>query len=541
MRLTRRELAIGAGTALLSSCTSLAERQILADRFAPTWSSLSQQFTVPEWFRDAKFGIWAHWGPQCVPLAGDWYARRMYLQGDWKYDHHVANYGHPTKHGYLELLNGWTAERWDPGALLDLYQRAGARYFMALAVHHDNFDCYDSTHQRWNAMRIGPRRDIVGTWERHARERGIKFAISNHGSHAWHWFQAAYGYDPVGPFKGMRYDAARLTEADGKGTFWDGLDPRELYTSPVMPMPPGLDSIEAANAWHEANDRLWTEEAPQSNPAFVAQWRARAFEMIDRYRPDLFYFDNSEDLPFGQAGLDVLSHYYNRGLEWHGGEHRVGATAKLLPPEKSGAVITDVERGNVAGIEPLPWQSGTCIGDWFYDENVYRRHEYKSARTIIHRLCDTVAKNGNLMLSVPIRPDGTLDEDEHAILEEIGDWVAINGEAIYGTRPAHVFGEGPTSVPGGAMGEQNLSPFTARDIRYTRRGDDLFAIALGIPADRLLVLRELQGFAVQRAELLGDSAPLDYEQSSGGLAIRLPAYLRSNHAIALRLRATRTA
>lgn len=539
MRLTRRQMAKGACATFGSACMPLPSAGTSAHRFAPTWESLGRDFTIPEWFRDAKFGIWAHWGPQCVPMAGDWYARRMYLQGDWKYDHHLKKYGHPTKHGYIDLLDQWTAERWDPEALLDLYQRAGAKYFMALAVHHDNFDCYDSTHHPWNAMQIGPRRDIVGIWERHVRERGLKFAISNHGSHAWHWFQTAYGYDPEGPLKGQRYDAARLTKMDGAGTAWEGLDPRLLYTAPIMPMPDGIDSIEAANVWHEANDRIWTEASPAQNPAFVAQWRARAMDMIDRYRPDLFYFDNSEDLPFEQAGLDVLAHYYNRGQEWHGGAGHVGATVKLLPAEKAKAVITDIERGNVTGIEPHPWQSGTCIGDWFYDENIYRRHEYKSARTIIHRLCDTVAKNGNLMLSVPIRPDGTLDSDEYEILDQIGDWMAINGEAIFGTRPAHVFGEGPTSVEGGAMGERNVSHFTARDIRYTRRGDALYAIAMGVPKDRRLVLRALADFAIQRVEILGHAAPLAYSQNATGLEVTLPEHIPSRHAVALRLYATR--
>jgi len=504
-------------------------------RFSPTWQSLTTTFAIPAWFRDAKFGIWAHWGPQCVPMAGDWYARRMYLQGDWKYDHHLRNYGHPTEHGYIDLLDGWTAEQWDPAALLDLYQRAGAKYFMALAVHHDNFDCFDSRHHPWNSTRIGPKRDIVGTWERLARERGMKFAISNHGSHAWHWFQTAYGYDPEGPMRGRRYDAWRLTEAAGMGKFWEGLDPQQFYTGRMMPMPAGIDTIEAANAWHEANDRIWTEEAPAENPAFAANWKARAIDMIDRYRPDLFYFDNSEDLPLGQAGLDVTAYYYNRGLEWHAGEQRVAATCKLLPPDKVGAVINDVERGNIAGISPAPWQSGTCIGDWYYDEGLYHRHEYKSARTIIHRLCDTVAKNGNLMLSVPLRPDGTHDEDQHAILNELAEWMAINGEAIFATQPAHIFGEGPTNVSGGAFGEQQSSPFGARDVRFTQRGSDLFVLVMGVPEDGRIILRSLDGRTVDRVELLGEASPLPFARTRDGLEITVPNAPRSRHALGLRL------
>ncbi|KLE35959.1 alpha-L-fucosidase [Aurantiacibacter luteus] len=536
MKLTRRQFAAGLSTGMAAACAPLPPSRITSPRFAPKWDSLSANFTAPEWFRDAKFGIWAHWGPQCVPMAGDWYARRMYLQGDWKYDHHLANYGHPTQHGFIDLLDGWTAERWDPGALLDLYQRAGAKYFMALAVHHDNFDCFDSQHHGWNAMRIGPRRDIVGTWERLARERGMKFAISNHGSHAWHWFQAAYGYDPEGPLRGRRYDAWRLREADGRGKSWQGLDPQQFYTGAMMPMPPGIDTVADANAWHEANDRVWTEDAPPNNPAFVAKWKARAIDMIDRYRPDLFYYDNSEDLPFGAAGLEVTAHYYNRGLEWHDGEQRVAATAKLLPADKAGAVIVDVERGDRAEISPVPWQSGTCIGDWYYDEGIYRRHEYKSAQTIIHRLCDTVAKNGNLMLSVPIRPDGTLDDDEHAILEELAGWVRINGDAIFATRPAHVFGEGPTQVTAGAFGESNTSAFTARDIRYTRKGDDLFAIALGVPEDGRVLLQALGNVDVERVDLLGHAGPVPHGRTSAGVFLEIPGVRGDAPALAFRLR-----
>jgi len=524
-------LSTGVGGAGIGSSALAAPQPY----FRPAWESLTGRFAVPEWFRDAKFGIWAHWGPQCVPMAGDWYARRMYLQGDWKYDHHLANYGHPTKTGYVDLLDGWTAERWEPEKLLDLYQRAGAKYFMALAVHHDNFDTFASLYHPWNATRIGPKRDIVGTWERLARKRGMKFAISNHGSHAWHWFQPAYGYDPEGPLRGVRYDAWRLSKADGKGKSWEGLDPQALYTGRHMVMPDGIDSIAKANAWHEANDRVWTEAAPADGGYFAEHWKARAIDAIDRYRPDLVYFDNTGDLPMGQAGLDVTAHLYNRGIEWHGAPNMVGATAKVMPPDKARAVIDDVERGNLARIADEPWQSDTCLGDWFYDEGVFLRHEYKTAKSVIHRLCDTVSKNGNLMLSVPIRPDGAIDADEHAILTEIGDWMAVGSEAIFGTRPAHVFGEGPTDVAAGMMDEHNAKPFTARDVRYTRKGRDLYAIALGIPDDRTIRLRALAGCDVQSVRLLGTSAQLGFRQEDGEIVIQLPDRLPSRHAIALHL------
>lgn len=227
--------------------TSSAQRVIARGPFEPTWESLTRNYRVPEWFRDAKFGIWAHWSAQCVPEQGDWYARRMYLQGDSAYDYHVRTYGHPSKFGFMEIDNLWKAERWDPEALMRLYARAGAKYFFALANHHDNFDNYSSKHHAWNSVNIGPKKDIVGTWANVARAHGLRFGVSNHSAHAWHWFQSAYGYDAEGPLAGVRYDAARLTSPDGKGRWWEGLDPQELYTGPNIRIPDGIASIKAMN------------------------------------------------------------------------------------------------------------------------------------------------------------------------------------------------------------------------------------------------------------------------------------------------------
>src|SRR5688572_28961291 len=279
-------------------------RAIAPGPFRPTWESLTQHYRVPEWFRDAKFGIWAHWSAQCVPEQGDWYARQMYSQGNPVYEHHVKTYGHPSAFGFMEIDHLWKAERWEPEQLMSLYQRAGARYFFALANHHDNFDAYASKHHAWNSVNVGPKRDIVGTWAKAARARGLRFGVSNHSAHAWHWFQVAYGYDAEGPRRGVRYDAARLTKADGKGKWWEGLDPQELYTGRNMVVPDGITSIPAMKAWHEKNDRVWTESPPPNNPAFTEKWFLRCQDLIDQYQPDVVYFDNTE-LPLGQAGLDI--------------------------------------------------------------------------------------------------------------------------------------------------------------------------------------------------------------------------------------------
>lgn len=534
MIVSRRDVLAGATALGLAGNASAATRA--PGRFEPTWQSLSAGFKAPDWFRDAKFGIWAHWGPQGVGMAGDWYARKMYIQGDPFYERHVRDWGHPSKTGYIDMIGHWKAERWEPSKLLDLYQRAGARYFMALANHHDNFDTFASKHHAWNATRIGPKRDILGTWEKLVRQRGLKFGVSNHGSHAWHWFQTAYGYDPEGPLKGVRYDAHRLTAADGKGKDWEGLDPQQLYTGPNMVMPDGIDTIAAAKDWHQKNDRVWTEEAPVQNPAFTANWVARAKDLVDSYRPDMLYFDNLESLPLGQAGLDVTAYFYNRGLEWHGGKVEVVATAKQLPADKAGAVLEDVERGFYSAIADHPWQTDTCLGDWFYDDKILAEHRYKSARTVVHLLCDTVAKNGTLMLNVPMRPDGTIDEDEHQILTEIGDWIAVNGEAIYGTRPYKVFGEGPTRREGGMFGERNAKPFTAQDVRYTTKGKTLYAIALGKPETGVLKLTSVAGETVARVEMLGRKGPLKVEKADDALLVTLPPDIPpTTPAIALRL------
>lgn len=228
---------------------------------------------MPDWFRDAKFGIWAHWTAQCVPEQGDWYGRRMYIQGTPQNEFHVKTYGHPSQVGFMEIDHKWKAERWQPEQLMDLYVQAGAKYFYALACHHDNLDCFDSTHHAWNTMRVGPGKDIVGTWERVVRQRGLRFGVSNHTAHAWHWWQPAYGYDPEGPLAGVRYDAYRLTKADGRGKWWDGLDPQELYTGRNLAMPDGIQTVALADRWHDEHDGLWTEAPPPNNPEFVSTLR----------------------------------------------------------------------------------------------------------------------------------------------------------------------------------------------------------------------------------------------------------------------------
>ena len=492
-----------------------------APAFRPEWSSLAH-YRVPEWFRDAKFGIWAHWSAQCVPERGDWYARLMYLQGSPFYDYHVKTYGHPSRFGFMEIDNLWKAERWEPQQLMQLYRKAGAKYFVALANHHDNFDAYDSSHHAWNSVRIGPRKDIVGTWAGIAREQGLRFGVSVHAAHAWHWWQTAYGYDGEGPLAGVRYDAATLTKADGQGKWWEGLDPQDLYTGANMAMPDGIRGIQAVQDWHAKHDGVWTERPPSHNPRFVRSWSLRCRDLIDKYRPDLVYFDDNQ-LPLGEAGIAATADYYSRAIEWHGTPDVV-VTGKQLSPYQLYGIVEDVERGFAKDIRPHAWQTDTCIGSWFYDRPLFERHGYKSAKQVVQRLCDVVSKNGNLLLSVPLKGDGTHDSDEMQILADLAGWFAINGDGIYGTRPWRVFGEGPNVPPEGMQSEAEMKPYTAQDVRITTSGGGLNLFLLDEPDGELrlacLGRRAARG-TIERITLNGGGA-LSLVQDDDALRLTLP-------------------
>jgi alpha-L-fucosidase len=520
---------------------------LAAGPFQPTWDSLAQNYRAPDWFRDAKFGIWAHWSAQCVPEQGDWYARKMYLQGDKVNEYHTAHYGHPSKFGFMEIEHLWTAANWDPEKLMALYQRAGARYFVALANHHDNFDAYDSKYHAWNSVKVGPKRDIVGEWAKVARAHGLRFGVSNHSAHAWHWFQAAYGYDPEGPLAGVRYDAATLTQADGKGQWWEGLDPQELYTGPNIPIPAGITSVKAMNEWHEKHDRVWDENPPVTNQAFVANWFLRAQDLVDKYNPDLVYFDN-EELPLGQAGLDIAAHYYNANLARHGGKLEAVLNAKKMTRAHAPGLVEDIERGVAKGILPEPWQTDTCIGGWHYERRLFEEHKYKTVGQVVRMLTDIVSKNGNLLLSVPVRGDGTLDGDEIAFLEGMGKWMDVNSEGIFGSRPWKIYGEGPSTVEtpetghfGGAK-DVRSKPYTPEDIRFTTKAGALYAFLLEWPAGKPAVIKslatnspQLKAGKVTSVALLGYSGPLVWSQSEAGLSVQLPLNAPSENVTTLRI------
>jgi alpha-L-fucosidase len=511
-------------------------RTLMPGPFQPTWESLVHNYRFPDWYRDAKFGIWAHWSAQCVPEQGDWYARRMYLQGDKDYNYHVQTYGHPSKFGFMEIDNLWKADRWEPEKLIALYKRAGAKYFFALGTHHDNFDAYDSKYHGWNSVNVGPKKDLVGTWARAARAAGLRFGVSNHSSWAPRWLQPAYGYDGEGPLAGVRYDAYTLTKADGKGKWWEGLDPQDLYTGPSVVMPSGLTSAQAVRDWQNKNTSL-AKSNPMPVASFCQNWFLRTQDLVDKYKPDVLYFDTNE-LPIGQAGLDLVSHYYNSSVARNGGVVDVVVNGKHIEREHVGSFVEDIERGVANGIRPEPWQTDTCIGDWHYSRAIAERNGYKTVEQVVGMLVDVVSKNGNLMLNIPVRGDGTIDEHEVAFLEELAPWMDVNGEGIFGSRPWKVYGEGPTQLSGR---EQTIA-YTPADIRFTSKSGALYAFVLAWPASRSAQIKtlatnspQLGGRKVADVTLLGYDGRLAWSQDAQGLTVKLPEKAPSEHAVTLRI------
>lgn len=500
-----------------------AGESIIDGPFQPNWDSL-QSYQTPDWYRNAKFGIWAHWGPQCQPEFGDWYAREMYMEGNKKYQYHLEKYGHPSVFGFKDVINNWKAEKWNPGELLALYKKAGARYFMALANHHDNFDLYKSKYHAWNAVNLGPKKDLIGGWRKAAMEQGLKFGVSVHASHAWTWYETSRRADKQGPYAGLPYDGS-LTKKEGKGKWWEGYDPQELYAQDH----PLSENSNDNNGIHKQWD--WSNGAAKPSKAYCRKFLNRTLDLINNYHPDLLYFDDTALplWPVNDAGLKIAAHYYNKSVK-EKGSVQVALFGKILNEAQRKCMIWDIERGQSNNIEPLPWQTDTCIGSWHYNQPVYANHKYKSAKTVIQTLVDIVSKNGNLCLSVPVKGDGTIDSDERAIVEEIGQWMQLNSEAIYDTRPWKIFGEGPAienAAPLSAQGfnEGKGKPFTSEDIRFTQKGGALYAIFLGWPENKKLFVKNLardKYKTINQVHLIGMDASIRFEQDEKGLSLILP-------------------
>jgi len=541
MAVSRRKLigsAVAAAIALLDGDKSEGRNKkalapiVAPDKFQPNWDSLAA-YQAPDWFRNAKFGIWAAWGPQCVPGQGDWYARGMYQEGSKQYNYHCATYGHPSKFGFKDITNIWHAESWDPEHLIGLYKAAGARYFMCMANHHDDFDNYDSTYQSWNSVAIGPKRDVVGEWEKAVRNAGLKFGVSVHAAHAWLFYEEAQGADTKGPLAGVPYDG-KVTSADGAGQWWDGLDPQELY---------------AQNHARSSNHNIdaiwgWPADGTCSLPTdeYCEKFYNRVTELIDKYHPDQLYFDDTV-LPFypiNDIGVRIASYFYNANIKQNGGSLEAVINGKILSDQQKKCLISDLERGISNEIEPYPYQTDTCIGNWHYDINLFEHHKYKTADQVSHMLVDIVSKNGNLMLNIPLPGNGAPDADELKFLADFTAWMRVNSEGIYDTRPWQICGEGP-GLSGPAVRAQGFNEghrqYTAQDFRFTQKGPTIYAYAMAWPEDGQLLIQSLPITSgnVKNVTLLGSWENLTWKQTAAGLSVSLPAEKPCNYVYGLKI------
>lgn len=469
-------------------------------KFEGTVESL-KQYDCPEWFRDAKFGIYLHWGAYSVAEQGEWYARNLYIEDRPEYEHHLKTYGHPSEFGYADFIPMWKAENFDPDALLALFKRSGAKYFTPCAVHHDNFDLWDSKYQEWNAVNMGPKKDLIRMWKDAALKAGLRFGVTTHLSRSYSWLNTANQADTKGPKKGVPYDGAQgkakglYPSNDGQSTH-----PRAPYDPPA--------------AWRD-------------------NWAKRIKQLIDDYEPDHLYFDCA--VPFrgsdeGKTGMDVIAHFYNERPE--------GVMCIKERPWQGfyddGMTTLDYERGKAASILPEPWQTDDSIGSWGYN----RATPYMTPGLVVDKLIDIVSKNGNMLLNIPIKADGTLDQEATDLLVKVGEWFDVNGEGIYGTHPWYMFGEGK-----GEIGAHDLkSELTWRDIRYTTKGDTLYAFVMGPPRKHnpeivLTFITEMNAKVgkVKSVGLLGHGGKLEWEAHGDGLTITMPEKLPTDYAHGLKI------
>jgi alpha-L-fucosidase len=461
--------------------------------FQPNWHSL-ENYRVPEWYQDAKFGIFIHWGVYSVPAFGsEWYPREMYQQGSDEFKHHLATYGPQTRFGYKDFIPHFRAENFDAAQWAKLFRAAGAKYVVPVAEHHDGFAMYSSELTPWCAAKRGPQRDVIGELEKAVRAEGLHFGVSSH--RAEHYFFMNGG---------------RAFPSDVQDS---------KYASLYGPAHVGPTR---ANQW-----------AGHPDQAYLDDWLARSAELVDKYRPDLVWFDwwigQKEFEPYLQ---EFAAYYYNDAARRH-------STAVInykytAFPEKT--AVLDIERGQLDRSRALFWQTDTSVSNqsWGYVEN----DTFKSPASLIWQLVDVVSKNGSLLLNVGPRSDGTIPQGVQAVLQEIGAWLQINGEAIYGTRPWTTYGEGPTKVLGGAFNDTKGQPFTAQDIRFTSTPSALYAIAMGWPADGRLVIRSLgaqSGVRVGGVSLLGSQAQVSWSQDAQGLVLGLPSEPPGRYAFAFRI------
>ncbi len=462
---------------------------IAAGPFAQNWEAL-KAYQIPTWYQDAKFGIFIHWGVYSVPgFSNEWYPHNMYKQDTPEFKHHLETYGPQNQFGYKDFIPLFTAEHFDADQWANLFRRAGAQFVVPVAEHHDGFSMYDNSFSEWNAVKMGPKRDIIGELAEAARKQWLTFGLSSHRAEHWWFFN-----------NGMSFDS-------------DVQDAR--YAGLYGPAQPKI---------------------LQPNEEFLDDWLARNCELVDKYQPQVIWFDWwIEEPAFKHYLQQFASYYYNRAAQWGRGvaiNYKFNAFAE-------GTAVFDVERGQLSDIRPQFWQTDTSISknSWGYIQN----HDYKTAATLLGDLVDVVSKNGALLLNIGPQPDGTIPEQEQKILLDMGHWLTINGEAIYGTRPWKVFGEGPTHVASGAFTDTKRTDFTSQDIRFTTRGDTLYAITLARPESGTVTIKSLATSfnlfqsEIAKVELIGSTEELSWKRNTDGLIVDLPAQQTSMSIFALRI------
>jgi alpha-L-fucosidase len=469
--------------------------------FRVEWESLAT-YEIPEWYRDAKFGIFIHWGAYSVPAFGsEWYPRNMYREGSSEYQHQVATYGSPDKFGYKDFIPLFKAEHFDSAAWARLFKEAGAKYVVPVAEHHDGFAMYDSGLSDWTAAKMGPHRDVIGELAKAARAEGLRFGTSSHRVEHDFFLGVGRGIpsDVNDPQYAAFYGPAHAWLANKRGT------------------PLNNDFTYASSAW--TND-----------------WLARSAEIVEKYHPDIMYFDWWIGQPSVRPALArFAAFYYNASLAY-GGHAGVINYKDFAMAE--GSAVLDLERGQLGEIRPLAWQTDTSVSNksWGYIEN----DTFKSPEFVVRQLVDIVSKNGNLLLNIGPRSDGTIPDEVQQVLHEVGAWLKVNGEAIYGTRPWKMYGEGPTKVAAGSFHDTDTGKYTADDFRFTSKGDVLYAIELGWPSSGHAIIQSLGTVAlpnqtVASVALLGSDSTLQFQQESDGLHIQLPAQAPSKYAFAFRI------
>ena len=469
--------------------------------FQPDWKSL-EKYQVPQWYEDAKFGIFIHWGVYSVPAFGnEWYPRNMYQQGTPEFKHQVETYGPQTKFGYKDFIPMFTARQFDPTQWANLFRKAGAKYVVQVAEHHDGFPMYESSLTDWCAGKMGPKRDLVAELSKAVRAAGLHYGVSSH--RAEHFFFLNGGWQFPSDVQDLRYGG--------------------LY-APAQP-------------WIKVKQYGKETDVTVPSKNHMDEWLARSAELVEKYQPDVMYFDWWIEQKEFQPYLKRFAAFYYNDAAKHG-VGPVLETKDMAFPE--GASVLDIERGQSADIRPLHWQTDTSISykSWGYIEN----DTFKSPQSIIWQLVDIVSKNGNLLLNFGPRPDGTIPEEVQHVLLSVGKWLDTNGDAIYGTRPWAIYGEGPTKVVEGSFHDATSGPFTSQDIRFTMKGSSLYAIALAWPKDGQLIVHSLgteapagRNLRVGAVALLGSDSKLEWKQEADGLHVKLPTEAPEEFAFSFRI------